>query len=128
MSIKVVGIIGVLAFTLGIGSGFILDSDTEATVGALTVSTTPTVVHEKKQMSPTMIDAIEELRAKRGESQDIAFLEDMVVQHEWAIGMAGVVVNGTRRPEIKKIAEDIIRTQTSEITLMKEWLNKWYGR
>ncbi len=128
MSIKVVGIIGVLAFTVGIGSGFMLDSDTEDITDSLTEATAPSEVYGKMQKDVTLTEAAEKLQAKSGEAQDIAFLEGMIAYHEGAVNMAKAVVTATKRPEIKKEAEDIISTQTSEITLMKEWLNKWYGR
>jgi uncharacterized protein (DUF305 family) len=128
MSIKVVGIIGVLAFTVGIGSGFMLDSDTEDITDSLTEATAPSEVYGKMQKDVTLTEAAEKLQAKSGEAQDIAFLESMIAYHEGAVNMAKAVVTETKRPEIKKEAEDIISTQTSEITLMKEWLNKWYGR
>jgi uncharacterized protein (DUF305 family) len=128
MSIKVVGIIGVLAFTVGIGSGFMLDSDTEDITDSLTEATAPSEVYGKMQKDVTLTEAAEKLQAKSGEAQDIAFLEGMIAYHEGAVNMAKAVVTETKRPEIKQEAEDIISSQTSEITLMKEWLNKWYGR
>ena len=128
MSIKVVGIIGVLAFTVGIGSGFMLDSDTEDITDSLTEATAPSEVYGKMQKDVTLTEAAEKLQAKSGEAQDIAFLESMIAYHEGAVNMAKAVVTETKRPEIKQEAEDIISSQTSEITLMKEWLNKWYGR
>lgn len=122
------GIIGVLAFTVGIGSGFMLDSDTEDITDSLTEATAPSEVYGKMQKDVTLTEAAEKLQAKSGEAQDIAFLEGMVAYHEGAISLAKAVVTETKRPEIKQEAEDIISTQTSEMILMREWLNKWYGR
>lgn len=122
------GIIGVLAFTVGIGSGFMLDSDTEDITDSLTEATAPSEVYGKMQKDVTLTEAAEKLQAKSGEAQDIAFLEGMIAYHEGAVNMAKAVVTETKRPEIKKEAEDIISTQTSEMILMREWLNKWYGR
>ena len=127
MSVKVVGIIGV-AFALGLGSGFLLKSDSKDVSDSVTEATVPPVEYEKEQMNVALTEATEKLRTKSGEEKDIAFLEGMVAYHEGAVNMAKAVVTATKRPEIKKEAEDIISTQTSEITLMKEWLNKWYGR
>lgn len=122
------GIIGVLAFTVGIGSGFMLDSDTEDITDSLTEATAPSEVYGKMQKDVTLTEAAEKLQAKSGEAQDIAFLEGMIAYHEGAVNMAKAVVTETKRPEIKQEAEDIISTQTSEMILMREWLNKWYGR
>jgi uncharacterized protein (DUF305 family) len=71
---------------------------------------------------------VSNLKDKKGEDLDLAFLEGMIVHHEGAIEMAKIVVEKTKRPEIKKLAEDIINAQSGEIKLMKGWLSQWYGR
>jgi len=57
---------------------------------------------------------------------DKAFLEQMIAHHEMAVMMAQGVLN-SERPEIRELANSIIKAQTAEIELMKEWLSKWYG-
>ena len=56
---------------------------------------------------------------------DRAFVEDMIVHHQMAVMMANMLKNGTDRPEMKKLADDIILAQTSEIDLMRKWLAEW---
>lgn len=56
---------------------------------------------------------------------DRAFIEDMIPHHQMAVMMASMLKNGTDRPEMKKLADDIIAAQTSEIDLMRKWLNEW---
>lgn len=56
---------------------------------------------------------------------DRAFVEDMIPHHQMAVMMASMLKNGTNRPEMKKLADDIIIAQTSEIDLMRKWLNEW---
>jgi len=60
---------------------------------------------------------------------DQAFLEDMIMHHRMAVMMADSLVRGrlTTRPELLELADDIIRTQNSEIELMETWLQEWYG-
>jgi uncharacterized protein (DUF305 family) len=54
------------------------------------------------------------------------FLEDMTLHHEAAVLMANQVLTlQSIHPEIKKLANDIIRTQTTEIKIMKDWITKW---
>lgn len=62
-----------------------------------------------------------------GNSEDFdrAFIEDMIPHHQMAVMMASMLKNGTDRPEMKKLADDIITAQTSEIDLMRKWLTKW---
>ncbi len=50
---------------------------------------------------------------------DDTFMEDMIKHHEGAIHMAEEVLDVTQRPEIVKMAKDIISTQNIEIATFK---------
>lgn len=56
---------------------------------------------------------------------DVVFVEQMIPHHQMAVMMASMLKNGTKRPEMKKLADDIISAQTSEIDQMREWLKSW---
>lgn len=71
---------------------------------------------------------IEELRGESGSSRDEAFLEMMIVHHQAAIDMSQILLESTKRPELKELAGNIITAQQSEITAMQNWLKEWYGR
>ncbi len=55
---------------------------------------------------------------------DIDFMQGMIPHHQGAIDMAEIVLKYGKDPETKKLAEEIIKAQTAEITFMKEWLAK----
>jgi uncharacterized protein (DUF305 family) len=57
-----------------------------------------------------------------------AFLVDMVGHHAMAIDMAEMAQEKATHPELKDLADDIIRTQAAEIEQMRKWLKAWYGR
>ena len=73
-----------------------------------------------------MMRPVEGLSADRA---DRTFLEDMIMHHRMAVMMANQIKTGnlSDRPELKKLADDIIRTQNSEIEQMENWLVEWYG-
>jgi hypothetical protein len=54
------------------------------------------------------------------------FIQEMVKHHEAAVTMAQQVLLLNPRAEVKKLANDIISAQTSEITMMKQWLASWW--
>ncbi len=56
---------------------------------------------------------------------DKVFVEEMIPHHQMAVMMASMLKNGTERPEMKKLADDIITTQTKEIDQMRQWLKSW---
>ena len=64
-------------------------------------------------------------RLENSQDFDRLFVEDMIPHHQMAVMMASMLKNGTTRPEMKKLAEDIIAAQTNEIDLMRSWLTNW---
>ncbi len=56
---------------------------------------------------------------------DKEFLSQMIVHHEMAVMMAQMLEAATERPDMKQLAEDIIASQSQEITMMKGWLTVW---
>ncbi|MGM0365010.1 MAG: DUF305 domain-containing protein [Actinomycetota bacterium] len=57
---------------------------------------------------------------------DREFIEQMIPHHQTAIMMASMLLNRTEHEEMKKLAKDIIRTQTKEINQMSQWYTEWY--
>lgn len=57
---------------------------------------------------------------------DLRFINAMLPHHEGAITMAKDASSKSKRPEIKKLAQDIITSQQKEIDQMKEWRKAWY--
>ncbi len=68
------------------------------------------------------------LEGKTGAALEEAFLDEMIVHHQGAIEMSQALLKGTSRPELVKLANDIISAQTAEIAQMKEWRMSWFGR
>lgn len=64
----------------------------------------------------------------RGPEFDRAFIDAMVPHHESAIAMAQAAKDaGLSRPELVKVADDILATQQDEIDRMKQWREEWFG-
>jgi uncharacterized protein (DUF305 family) len=57
---------------------------------------------------------------------DLRFLNAMIPHHEGALVMAKDVLNKSKRPELKKLAQDILTSQQQEIDQMKDWRKAWY--
>jgi hypothetical protein len=68
-------------------------------------------MHENMSMVPT------------GDA-DIDFIRGMIPHHQGAIDMAKIALAHGKDPQVKKLAEDVIRAQESEIALMRDWLKK----
>jgi uncharacterized protein (DUF305 family) len=58
---------------------------------------------------------------------DRAFLTDMIGHHAMAVDMAEMAREKATHDELRRVAEEIVRTQRAEIRRMRAWLRKWYG-
>jgi uncharacterized protein (DUF305 family) len=59
---------------------------------------------------------------------DLRFINGMIAHHEGALTMAEDALRKSKRPEIKKLAQDIIAAQKAEIETMQQWRQAWYKK
>lgn len=65
-----------------------------------------------------------DMNVKPTGNADADFVLNMIPHHEGAVAMAKVQLEHGKDPELRKLAEDIIKAQDTEIAFMKEWLKK----
>ncbi len=59
---------------------------------------------------------------------DLRFIDGMTPHHQGAVVMAGDVLKNSKRPELLKLANEIIKAQEKEIAQMGEWRKAWYPK
>ena len=64
---------------------------------------------------------------KTAVSFDQQFIDMMVPHHQGAVEMAKIAQVRGEHPEVKALAEGIVRSQESEIGTMKGWRQAWFG-
>jgi uncharacterized protein (DUF305 family) len=57
---------------------------------------------------------------------DKEFLRQMTGHHQMATQMSQMVLRTTKSPEIRTLAESIVKAQTAEIEQMRKWYQTWY--
>jgi uncharacterized protein (DUF305 family) len=77
-------------------------------------------------MKEMMDDMMGGLEGKAGDDFDKAFLSEMIVHHQGAVKMAQAVLTSSTRPDLIKLANDIISAQNTEIQMMSTWQNTWF--
>lgn len=127
-------IIGAILLVIGLGIGYgIGASKTSSTLPPVSQNSgmhmmpDGTMMHDSgMSMSDMMMDMNAALRGKTGDALDRAFIEEMIIHHEGAVEMAEILLQGTTRPELIQLGNDVITAQTGEIQMMREWRQTWF--
>jgi uncharacterized protein (DUF305 family) len=56
---------------------------------------------------------------------DVRFLDAMIPHHQGAVTMGQDLLKKSKRPQMKKLAQNIIKSQQAEIDLMTQWQKEW---
>lgn len=83
----------------------------------------------KNMEMPGMMDSMKmdmtKLSSAKDKAFDLAFIEMMTPHHQGAISMAKEALTKSEKPEIKTLANNIIKAQEAEIKMMVDWKAKW---
>ena len=70
---------------------------------------------------------MKKLATLSGNEFDLEFIKQMMPHHQGAVVMANEALQKSTKPEIKALANAIIKAQEAEIGQMKQWQAEWSG-
>ena len=77
-------------------------------------------------MAMSMMDiSPDHMEKMTGAAFDRMFVDMMIPHHEGALTMARDALAKSQRPELKKLAQEIIDAQQREIEMMRRWTEEW---
>jgi uncharacterized protein (DUF305 family) len=127
-------IIAVIALIIGLGIGHVhgasIAKKTDGTMSSMHQMPDGRMMgngDNSMTMDEMMASMNAELEGKTGDEFDKAFLSEMIMHHEGAVGMAEAALTNAKHQEIKGLANAIISAQNKEIGEMKAWQTSWYG-
>jgi uncharacterized protein (DUF305 family) len=102
---------------------------TTSTVGGLAVATGTLITSTEKPFEDLMADAMSVMHggmhsALHTGDPDRDFVTMMIPHHQGAIDMAKAVLLYGKDPQMRRLAQEIITDQQSEIELMQLWLKR----
>jgi uncharacterized protein (DUF305 family) len=84
---------------------------------------TPMTGGMSSEMSGGMSD---EMSGMMSVASELEFLAGMVPHHQGALDDARLALERSERPEVQRLAQEIIAAQEAEIAQMNGWLDAWY--
>jgi len=129
-------IAGVLALIVGIGIGYCAGTSRKAPIIISGSHMMPngqmmgngSGMNSDTSMEDMMTSMNAGLAGKTGDDFDKAFLSEMIIHHEGAVGMAQAALQSAKHQEIKDLASAIISAQNKEIAEMQAWQKSWYNQ
>ncbi|WP_407836226.1 DUF305 domain-containing protein [Streptomyces sp. DSM 116496] len=69
-------------------------------------------------------EQVDQLRSAKGRDGEVLYLQLMIPHHQGGVAMAQAAVKQAKDPQVKALAEGIVRAQQSEVELMTQMLTR----
>ena len=85
-------------------------------------------INYEPEMKPSDERMMQNMAAMSGEEFEVEFMEMMIEHHSKATKEAQKCERRASHSELHQLCENIINTQSLEISQMQQWLCTWYAR
>jgi len=116
------GLVGLLVGVIGSGAiaSYAVNSNNTGMMHAYAMN-----VDTPSEATMSMSDMSASLMGKTGDDFDKLFVSEMIAHHQGAITMAQLASSQAKHQEIKDLAVNIIKAQTTEVSEMTHWQMQW---
>jgi uncharacterized protein (DUF305 family) len=121
------GVIGLLAGAIiaGFGATYAVNNNHQGMMDMMGMHSNTNSQGMMDDSDMSMSDMTSSLKNKTGDDFDKAFISGMIAHHQGAIDMANLAKQNAKHDEIKNLADEIVKAQTTEINEMKSWQTQW---
>ena len=130
LAVLLVAVAGIIGFVVGqrtlatdeSGRGYATsETDTGSTMGSRGAGGMGSMMNAEGVMGSQMMASFDEEKPF-----DLQFIDQMIPHHEGALMSSEHMISDSRRPELRKLYENIQKSQSEQIEQMQEWRKEWY--
>lgn len=81
-----------------------------------------------RRMVTVVSEPVKLMRSLRGAALERAYIPLIIAHLERSQLLGRLAVTKTSRPEIRGLAESLVRAESQEIVMLRAWMAKWYPR
>ena len=70
--------------------------------------------------------AVKKLRGLKGGALERAYVPMMASHLDRSVALSRLAATKAHRPELRAMAQEIVRVEGQEVTMLRGWLRKWY--
>jgi uncharacterized protein (DUF305 family) len=112
-----IGVVVVVLLIAAGGVGFVIGQNNDVTEERATSSSV------SGDDTGSMMDSSDEDEEK---PFDLQFIDEMIPHHQMALISSEHMISNSQRPEMRKLYENIQKSQSEQIEQMQEWRKEWY--
>jgi uncharacterized protein (DUF305 family) len=81
-----------------------------------------------RRMVTVVSDPVKLMRSLRGAALEKAYIPLMIVHMGRSLELGKLAAVKASHPDLRNLAEHLVKTETQEIVMLRAWMTKWYGQ
>jgi uncharacterized protein (DUF305 family) len=81
-----------------------------------------------RRMVTVVSEPVKLMRSLRGAALERAYIPLMIAHLDRSLSLGKLAVTKADRPELRTLADTLVKAESQEIVMLRAWMSKWYGR